>query len=239
MDTVTITYRFKFPDRSDISYRIMLDSTTLDIIAPVNGPLPPWTALSHHQCPHCPLSSQQVEHCPLATRVAPVVALFQDVISYQAIGLEVVTAERVITQETTAQRAVSSLMGVIIACCGCLHTGYFKPMARFHLPLADKNETIYRCASMFLLAQYFRQQNDGNGTFSLNGLETMYRNMQTINIHLVKRLQQAGTADSNINAVILLDMFAMALPLVLNESLDAIRHLFAAYLTRPPGTILP
>jgi hypothetical protein len=33
-----------------------------------------------------------------------------------------------------------------------------KPMARFHLPLASEEETIYRATTMYLLAQYFLRE---------------------------------------------------------------------------------
>lgn len=58
------------------------------------------------------------------------------------------------------QRGLSSLLGLILATRDCTYTRYFRPMARFHLPLASEEETIYRAASMYLLAQYLRA-NDG------------------------------------------------------------------------------
>jgi len=235
MNVLTITYRFRFPSGIVRSYQVRLDATHLTFIDDCPADQPEWTRLTCHQCPHCPLFPELHPKCPLAARLAPVTGLFRDVISYENISLEVVTAKRVITHQTTAQRAVSALMGVVIACSGCPHTGYFRPMARFHLPLADKQETIYRSASMYLLAQYFRFKENSSSSFSLSGLEKIYADMQTVNLNLVKRLRQYDRAESNINAIVLLDAYAMAIPFVLDESLEEIRPLFASYLDSAPA----
>jgi hypothetical protein len=121
-------------------------------------------------------------------------------------------------------------MGILIACSGCPLTGYFKPMARFHLPLASEAETIYRCTSMYLLAQYFRLQQHGTCDFTMKGLEQIYNNMQKVNVSLVERLRNAGRADSYVNAIIILDAYAKTMPYVIDDSLKEIRHLFAPYL---------
>jgi hypothetical protein len=42
-----------------------------------------------------------------------------------------------------------------VATSGCRYTAYFKPMARFHLPFANEEETAYRAISMYLLSQRF------------------------------------------------------------------------------------
>lgn len=106
-------------------------------------------------------------------------------------------------------------------------------MARFHLPLSSEEETIYKSTSMYLLAQYFRHQEYSEIDFSLEGLDEIYTNLQTVNTYLVDRLKNASKADSYINAIIMLYMFARALPCVIEDSLEEIRHLFSPFLKNP------
>ena len=44
-------------------------------------------------------------------------------------------------------------------------------MAQFHLPLANDSETIYRAASMYLLAQYFLKREGRDADLEIEGLK--------------------------------------------------------------------
>ena len=143
--------------------------------------------------------------------------------------MEVVTAERTIGQRTTAQRAVSSFMGLVAAASGCPRTACFRPMARFHLAFASEEETLYRAASMYALAQYFRQQSGQSVDLELNGLVEMYHQVQLVNRAMAERLRAAFATDAPINARILLDMFAKEMPYAVEERLEALRPLFPAF----------
>jgi len=103
-------------------------------------------------------------------------------------------------------------------------------MARYHLPLASTDETIYRATSMYLLAQYFRKTAGKKADLDFQGLKEIYQNMQILNGAIAERLRSASKTDSSVNAVILLDMFAMALPLAIEESLAELRSLFTSFL---------
>ncbi|MCJ7547084.1 MAG: hypothetical protein MUP30_09740, partial [Deltaproteobacteria bacterium] len=46
---------------------------------------------------------------------------------------------------------------------------------------------------------------------------------------VAKRLRTATEADSAINAIILLDIYTKAIPVVIEESLEEIRYLFAPF----------
>jgi len=85
-------------------------------------------------------------------------------------------------------------------------------MARFHLPFADVDETLYRATSMYLLAQYFRQQEGKAGDFELEGLKHIYDNIQLVNAAVADRLRAATKTDATVNAIIILDTFAQAIP---------------------------
>ncbi|HKJ07570.1 MAG TPA: hypothetical protein VKA76_00635, partial [Gammaproteobacteria bacterium] len=140
------------------------------------------------------------------------------------------TPERTVTTNTTLQRGLSSLVGLVLATSGCPHAAFFRPMARFHLPLADENETIYRATSMYLLAQYFVHREGREADLGLSGLTAIYNDVQTINRALAERLRVACEQDAPVNAVVLLDVIAKAMPLTIGSQLAELRHLFRAYL---------
>lgn len=102
---------------------------------------------------HCIATSTTA--APLAACLAAIVGHFEHLLSYDTIVLEVSMAEREIFQTTTAQCAIASYMGLVMAVSGCPNTIFLRPMARFHLPLASEDETIYRACSMYALAQFF------------------------------------------------------------------------------------
>jgi len=225
-----IRYSFNFSEDKKEVFELEFDAVTIELVNKAIGPLPEWTRLEYCQCPHCPLKKEEYPDCPLATSIAGVVKQFQNIISHDQIYLQVETDERTVSQKTTAQRAISSFMGLVMALSGCPHTAFFKPMARFHLPLASEEETIYRSTSMYLLAQYFLEKEGGKTDFSLTGLNKIYKNTQVVNASIIDRLRRASKADSSANAVILLDMYAQIMPYVIEELLEDVRYLFVPYL---------
>lgn len=225
-----LTYTFYLEGEQKEVFLLELDPATLELTNKKTTALPDWTRLECHQCPHCPLQTEESPHCPLAASIAGIVKQFQHIISYDEIFLQVETDERMTTQKTTTQRALSSFMGVVMAVSGCPHTSFFKPMARFHLPLASEEETIYRSTSMYLLAQYFRLREGFEPDFSLAGLDNIYKNIQKVNSSIIERLRGASKADSSTNAIIILDMYARIMPYVIEDALEDVRYLFTPYM---------
>jgi hypothetical protein len=172
----------------------------------------------------------------VAVHLRKLIAICKNVLSYDTLHVDIITPERIISRGTTAQRGVSSLMGLIIATSGCPHTNYFKPMARFHLPFASAEETVYRATSMYLLAQYFLRKQGAEADLELKGLAKIYHDIQIINKAMAKRLSAITDKDSAINALVLLDIFAKALPFAIEESLEDVRYLFAPYLIQSDKT---
>jgi hypothetical protein len=148
---------------------------------------------------------------------------------YEKAHLQVKLADRTISQDTTIQSAVGSLTGVIMAVSGCPHTAYFRPMARFHVPLASAEETIYRSVSMYLMAQYFLHKDGVPIDCELDGLTRIYENIHTVNASLAERFLAASKRDSSIDAVVQLDIYAMTFLGILDEPLEELRPLFTAF----------
>ena len=232
-EPLTIKYIFRFPDDRRETFEVTLDGESIEPIDDRSEALPQWTQLDFEQCPNCPLSVETHSHCPLAARLVKVVNICENLLSYDKIRMHVVTAERMISKHTTAQQGISALMGLIMATSGCPLTSFFKPMARFHLPLASGEETIYRATSMYLLAQYFLRKEGRESDLELDGLTEIYRDMQILNSAIAKRIRAAIQEDAAVNAIVLLDFFAKTLPYVLEESLEEIRYLFTPFLTQP------
>ncbi len=236
--TQTITYRLSFADGAHHAVTVQLDAHTLALKNPAPDEPPEWTELGCEMCPNCPLQQDQTPYCPLALSLVDLVKLCRDVASYEVMEVEVETPERTTRASTTVQRGIASLMGLVIATSGCPHTTFFRPMARFHLPMATEEETIYRATSTYLLAQYFRLRRGADADLDMEGLRAAYRRIHVVNVHVAKRLVQAVTKDSSLNALILLDLFSKALPDTIEDSLEEIRYLFEPFLdsqTTLPG----
>jgi hypothetical protein len=229
MNTIVIEYCFKFPDNSSEEFKLALNPLNLELTGNIPQSLPEWTKLNFHQCPHCPLDVSTDPYCPLAANIVNIVLKFNGLISYDKIWVDVITQERQITQYTTAQKAISSMMGLVIATCGCPHTAFFKAMGRFHLPLSSNEETLFRATSMYLLAQYFLTMEGRPARLELEGLTKIYRNMQIVNVAIANRLRSTSISDSSINAIVILDNFAKSLPHAIEKSLKDLRHLFLPF----------
>jgi hypothetical protein len=237
MDTIKIQYAFKLDEHWLEIIDLQLDPQTLDLLNSPGKNLPFWTQLDFHQCPHCPLDLLKYPVCPVAATLVDIVDRFEDVMSYDELDLEVTTTARHVFQHTTAQRGISSLLGILFPSSGCPHTVFFKPMVRFHLPLANEEETIFRASGMFLLAQYYLREKKTAGDLNFDGLKQIYENMNLVNMNVAERLRNASCTESSVNAIVLLDVFAHTMPLLIEEQLDELRHLFASYFSRPPEAI--
>lgn len=236
METINIRYIFTLSDRTREIFNLQLDAKTLKLHLRNIENLPFWTRLDFHQCPHCPLTIDLFPDCPLSVNLVNIVERLGVLISYDKIHVEVSTKERTVSRSTTAQEGISSLMGLVIAISECPHTDFLKPMARFHLPFANEEETIWRATSTYLLAQYFQIIKGHRIDLELDGLTRIYVNMEKLNASIVKRLRAAGKKDSTINALVHLDLFAKYIKPGVEESLDKIRHIFTPFLNKQIGT---
>jgi hypothetical protein len=223
MEAIEILYEFELPDASEESFAIRLEPETLLDLRPLPEPLPDWTRLGFEQCPNCPLEQSARPHCPLAARLSTIVAPFEKLVSYDTVHLRVVTQERTIRQETTVQKGLGSLMGLVIATSGCPHTTFLRAMARFHLPLAGVEESAFRAIATFLVARYLAEQEGLPVERGMGRLKEIYENLREVNRSVARRLAAASRSDSSLNAIVKLDLYAIAVPRAIDTSLKDLR----------------
>ena len=222
-------YKLAFADGNKLEFPINVDKASNSFISQNHEAVPAWAALDYHQCSNCPLVKGEVPLCPVAANLVPLIDLCGAMSSYQTVQLEVITPERSISGETSVQRVLSSILGLIIATSPCPHTEYLKPMARFHLPLASEDETIYRATSMFLLAQYFLYKDGKAFSLDLDNLTNIYKELKIINRALAGRLRTAITEDGAVNGIIFLDLLTQSVSWSIEEGLEDLRYLFKRY----------
>jgi len=150
--------------------------------------------------------------------------------SFEKVRVNVISSERQVTHNTSAQEGISSLMGLLIAGSSCPRTHFFKPMARFHLPFANKDETLWRAAATYLLARYFTDRGLKPSDMDLKGLIKIYNDVAKLNDYMAERVRSATSKDSAVNALVHLDVFAKFLTPPLEDSLDQIKHIFSPFL---------
>lgn len=212
------------------TFVVALDPLTLALQLPPRAEPPAWARLESHRCAGCPLDPAVASHCPMAVALIEIQAFASRLDSFSPTSVTIGGPEREVRAEVPAQRAISSLMGLLVATCGCPEVAWLRPMARFHLPLASEEETIYRATSMYLLAQYFRRHAGLESDITLAGLQDRYRRLHEINMAMAARLKEAIDKDASINAVVLLDMYAKALPRTIDTAIEELAYVFKPYL---------
>ncbi len=224
------SYQFTFEDGYTRTVSVDLDEQTLlQVSAPAEN-LPHWTRLDFHRCSNCPFDPGETQDCPLAVTLITPVAVFAGRESHNQVSVNVSQSQREVSATVSAQRALSSLLGLLMATSGCPHLRFFRPMARHHLPFADAAETVYRAMSMYLLGQYMRRRVGLEADFELEGLRDIYTRVRQVNLGMSERMRDADTVDSPVNAVVLLDLFAQAVPYSVDDALEEFSELFANYL---------
>ena len=230
MEVLAIHYTLEVPHQPPERVVVRLDADTLEPVDRVSESLPGWTRLDYHQCSHCPLNPTTHPSCPLAARLVPIIERWKETSSVTPMRMTVETQERTVIRDTVAQQAVRSLMGLVMATSGCPHTAYFKPMARYHLPVSSSQETLYRAAAMYELAQYFIRKAGGAPDYSLDGLRAIYRNVEILNVHMAARIRDVVPEDAAVNAIVVLDVFAKNAFIELDDQLSRLEPLFSPYM---------
>jgi hypothetical protein len=223
----TIAYRFFNPGGDKIEVQLAFDDATFRLLVPADFPRPEWTRLAHQRCPNCPLPDS-VERCPAAEALSLFLPAFESRVSYDKAVVEVDTPNRTIVSKTTVQSAMASLIGLALATSGCPRTRFLRPMARTHLPFSTEQETVFRALSSHLLGQYISARLSGaEPKLSLDDLRESYTQLNIVNGALAERIRSAVTRDAALNAVIILDGFALIAPENIEGGFEDVLHCFA------------
>jgi hypothetical protein len=237
---LTIEYEFRLQDGSRKSFHVQLRRPDLGILFEPAESLPDWTRLTHHQCPNCPLDPRNHPHCPVAVSMAGVIEAFRDCLSTTAADISIRSDNREYRRRAPVQYGVSSLMGIYMVTSGCPILDKLRPMVHTHLPFASIDETIYRLASMYLLAQYFVQQQGGLPDWKLRRLVDLCEEIGRVNQAFSKRLLSINPQDASLNALAGLDCFTLSTAFSIDrDELKDLEAIFHAYLREPAPVIDP
>lgn len=211
--THTISYRFFNPNNEKTVITLCFDEETYQIKLDDELEKPGWAKLSHQKCSNCPLGDD-IEWCPTALAIAQFLPSFKSKFSYEKTIVEVETPTRTVVSKATFQTGIASLLGLACATSGCPHSKFLRPMARFHLPFANEQETVFRSLAANLLMQYVEKSQNGTGNISVNfdKLNESYGALSVVNSFLAERLRDGVERDAALNAVIILDGFALITP---------------------------
>jgi len=223
----TITYRFFTSGEEKIIVDLVFDEATFRLLLPEDSPRPDWARLEHQQCPNCNFLDES-DYCPAALAMACFLPAFSTHVSYEKAVVEVDMTNRVVVSKSTFQSGMASLMGLILATSGCPRTRFLRPMARFHLPFSDERETVFRALSAWLLGQYVAAKAAGRPlALSLEELKDCYVELSAVNAALAERIRLVFSRDAALNAVIILDTFAMIAPENIEGGFEDILSAFA------------
>lgn len=226
MAKIFYNYKFDFPDGLQKVFNVDFNKQSLQSELLTENSYPDWTQLEFYQCKSCPLISEDYLYCPLAVNLVPIIYWCKDLSSYDEVDVTVTSAERQICAHTSLQRAISSLLGLLMSSSACPKMKFLRPLARFHLPLATHEETIFRAVSATFLKKYFANEKHKNDEDSLAELKSQYKELQDLNRFIAERIRGATKRDAAVNAIVLLDVLSKSVAFSIDDSLQQIRYLF-------------
>ena len=188
---------------------------------------PDWMDLDTHRCAHCPFPRGKRVVCPAFDAIFPAVKTFDRCVSCETCDLTVDQNGVTHQAHTTAQNAVRSLIGLQLALSGCPTMNRLRPMARFHVPLSDADQTVFRVFGMHMLKQYLRQARGETPDWTLAGLQALYSDIHNVNGRLATRIRAASHEDASVNGLVILDALAHAVEHNIQTHLERLAPCFA------------
>jgi len=225
-----IRYIFNFSNRNTKEFLLTFDEETLDLLPGENCIPQSWAELSLHQCNGCQLDATIHKYCPAAVQVGRILDEFKGIGSFEVTTIEATDDTRSYTKVTSVQEGLGSLIGIIMPTCGCPLLKPLRPMVRFHLPFVSFEELEYRMVSMYLFAQYLRQQNGKQPDWALEKLQDIYKKISAVNLAFAKRMPTVTNGDAGINAIVILDCFAQSVPKAILKMMKEFNPIFAPLL---------
>lgn len=220
----THTYTFDLPDGVSISFPISLDPLSHALTTCPLSP-PEWSRLRYHQCGPCTLKEDEHPYCPVALHIAELVTAFKDIRSHARCVVSCVSEERTVIKNTTVQDGLASILGLLMATSGCPVLGFFRPMARCHLPFSTVDESIFRVVAMYMLRQYYRKKAVPESD-PLDEIRARYSLVKQVNVGLMDRIRHVSALDADKNAIVTLASLAEILEMEIDTNLESLQHLF-------------
>ncbi len=196
-----ITYNLKLKDGKEDTFEVDIDRQ--DRWEETNKETHSfWTKLSYNQCSNCPLQPSIHTYCPTALDIEEIAKKFEDIISTERADVWVHTKNRSYFKNCDVQEALKSIFGLIMASGNCPILSRLKPLAYFHLPFADLEETLHRLVGTYLIKQrLIYSEGKSEPDWDLRGIEKLYKELETVNIHFMNRLRDASSKDATSNAL--------------------------------------
>jgi hypothetical protein len=89
--------------------------------------------------------------CPVAVNISELVTAIKDTASYAPCKVSCHSHQRTVIKDTVVQEGLASILGLVMATSGCPVMDFFRPLARFHLPFTNVEESIFRVATAYML----------------------------------------------------------------------------------------
>ena len=222
--TRKINYQFELESGATWNYDLVFDDANNFVSKPAQQ-VKPWTRLQFRQCSHCPLKVEEHPQCPVAKNLDSIVEDSKLTVSHTRAKVTVTAPERTYSKECATQEGLRSLFGLIMATSGCPHLDWLGPLARFHLPFSDLEETLFRVLSLQLVEQFLRGDNIG-GSDSSKAIEERYASVEQVNHAFISRIREYCRADADKNAIAALDAYAQVFPFRVQKNFDSLRRFF-------------
>lgn len=221
----TYAYTFHLEQARRVEFAVTIDAISLSISSCPVVP-PKWAKLQYHQCQPCPLQSLDHPFCPMAVCISELVSAFTNTASYEHCFVTCETPERLVSKTTIVQEGLASILGLLMATSGCPVMAFFKPLARFHLPFASVDESVFRIVSVYMLRQYYLRKNSVEECFSLQEMKNHYMLVKQVNRGIFDRILSITELDADKNAIITLNSLAQILEMEIDTNLESLRYLF-------------
>ncbi|MFH0781062.1 MAG: hypothetical protein V2B20_03790 [Pseudomonadota bacterium] len=218
-------YTFLLPDQRTIEFAVTIDPVSQEINT---CPLCPaaWARLGYHQCPPCPLRETEHRFCPVALSIADLVTTFKDTASYVKCTVTCVSKERTVIKQTIVQEGLASILGLLMAVSGCPIMGFFKPLARFHLPFASVDESLFRIVALYMLRQYYLKDGAMGESFYFDDIKNHYAQVKQVNKGILERILSITALDADKNAIVTLNSLGQILEMEFDTDLESLQYLF-------------
>jgi hypothetical protein len=203
-----IDYTFALAGGRVREFHIRLRRDTLGLITEARTAYPEWTLLGYHQCTNCPFRPETHERCPVAANLVDVVEYFRDVWSCEEADVEIAVENRTYNKRTSVQNALSGLAGIYMVTSGCPPLDKLRPMVYIHAPFGGLEETLFRAAATYSLAQFFRKRRGKEPDWDLTGLMQVYEDIETVNRCFHGRILDIAVKEAGLNALLQLNCYA-------------------------------